>query len=85
MAINETNVTGRYFRQCIDVVNKKWQRISYWLKACDLFFDDNSNAQTKVGAIKGITTDLNTTVTGYACDATVIKSLQDQIAKLKNR
>ena len=82
--MTESIVTGRYFRQCIDVVNKKWKRISYWLKACDLFFDDNKNAQTKVGAFKGITTDLNTTITGYACDATIIKSLQDQINTLKN-
>ena len=77
--MTESIVTGRYFRQCIDVVNKKWQHISHWLK-----FDDNKNAQTKVGAIKGITTDLNTTITGYACDATIIKSLQDQINTLKN-
>ncbi len=82
--MTESIVTGRYFRQCIDVANKKWQRISYWLKACDLFFDDNKNAQTKVGAFKGITTDMNTTVAGYACDATIIKSLQDQINTLKN-
>ena len=84
MAINETIVTGRKFRKCIDVANKKWQRISMWLKASDLEFDDGANAQSKFGAIKGITTDLNITTTGYICDATVIKTLNDRLTELKN-
>lgn len=59
MAVNETIVTGRKFRKLIDAANKQWQRISFWHKASDCEFDDGKTAQTKVGAIDGITSDLS--------------------------
>ena len=79
MAVNETIVTNRYFRRCTDAANKVWQRISFWHKASDCEFDDGSTAQTKVGAIKGITTSTSVTETGYAADMTTVKGLQTQI------
>lgn len=84
MAVNETIVTGRYFRRCTDAANKVWQRISFWHKASDCEFDDGTTAQTKVGAIKGITTSTSVTETGYAADMTTVKGLQTQIDELKN-
>ena len=84
MAINETIVTGRYFRRCTDAANKVWQRISIWHKASDCEFDDGTNAQTKVGAIKGITTSTSVTQTGYAADMTTVKNLQAQINELNS-
>lgn len=84
MAVNETIVTGRYFRRCTDAANKVWQRISFWHKASDCEFDDNKNAQTKVGAIKGITTSTSVTETGYAADMTTVKNLQTQIDELNS-
>lgn len=59
MAVNETIVTGRKFRKLIDAANKQWQRISFWHKASDCEFDDGKTAETKVGAIDGITSDLS--------------------------
>lgn len=84
MAVNETIVTGRYFRRCTDAVNKVWQRISFWHKASDCEFDDGQTAQTKVGAIKGITTSTSVTETGYAADMITVKNLQTQIDELNS-
>ncbi len=79
MPLNEQIVTGRSFRKCIDVTNKLWQKISFWSKASDVEFDDGENAETKLGAIKGITTDLNITETGYAADMTALAQLNSDI------
>lgn len=84
MAVNESIVTGRYFRRCTDVANKVWQRISFWHKASDCEFDDGQTAQTKAGAIKGITTSTSVTETGYAADMTTVKNLQTQINELNS-
>lgn len=83
MALNEQIVTGRNFRKCIDVANKLWLRISFWTKASDVEFDDGENAEMKLGAIKGITTDLNITETGYAADMTALAQLNSEIAEPK--
>ena len=58
MAVNETIVTGRKFRKCIDAATKAWQRISFWTKSSDVEFEDGKNAETKLGAIDGITDSL---------------------------
>ncbi|MCI9298135.1 MAG: hypothetical protein HFI10_11955 [Lachnospiraceae bacterium] len=79
MPLNEQIVTGRSFRKCIDVTNKLWQKISFWSKASDVEFDDGESAETKLGAIKGITTDLNITETGYAADMTALAQLNSEI------
>lgn len=79
MASDLQIVTGRSFRKCIDVTNKLWQKISFWSKASDVEFDDGENAETKLGAIKGITTDLNITETGYAADMTALAQLNSEI------
>lgn len=84
MAVNEQIVTGRKFRKLIDEATKLWQRISFWTKSSDVEFDDGENAETKVGAIKGITTDTNVTIPGYAADMTVIKEINGNIgAKIR--
>lgn len=77
--INEQIVTGRAHRVLIDKVAKLWQRISFWTKASDVEFNDGNTAETKVGAIKGITTDLNTTETGYAADMTALTQLYSDL------
>lgn len=77
MALNEQIVTGRKFRKCIDAVNKVWQRISFWTKACDVEFEDGMSAEAKIGAVKGITADLTTTEEGYAADMTILNRLTE--------
>lgn len=82
MAVNETIVTGRKFRKLTDAASKKWQRISFWHKASDCEFNDGKTAEEKLGAIKGITTDLNVTVPGYAADATRVSELNNSLTDL---
>lgn len=84
MAVNEQIVTGRKFRKLLDEATKLWQRISFWTKATDVEFDDGQTAESKMGAIKGITTDLNVTETGYAADATMLTQLYSDIQMLRN-
>ena len=83
MAVNEQIVTGRKFRKLLDEATKLWQRISFWTKATDVEFDDGQTAESKMGAIKGITTDLNVTETGYAADATMLTQLYSDIVPME--
>ena len=78
----DTVSTGHFWNRCIDAVNKKFETYSFWHKASDCEFDDGENAQTKVGAIKGITSDLNTTTTGYAADMTTVSKLNSSFGTL---
>lgn len=77
MAVNEQIVTGRKFRKLIDEANKLWQRISFWTKASDVEFNDGKNAETKFGAINGVTDSLTSTVVPFTQSAgTVIVTAQ---------
>jgi len=55
--MKESIITGKKFRRLTDTVNKQWQRISFWHKASDCEFNDGKTAESKVGAINGITSD----------------------------
>ena len=84
MAINENIVTGRKFRKLVDEANKLWQRISFWSKASDVEFDDGSNAETKLGAINGVTDSLTSTASNIAASAAAVKALNDKITELNS-
>lgn len=81
MAIQEIIITGRKYRKCIDNTpnNKKWQRYSFWTKASDVWFDDGTTAQKKIGSFKGVTTNENQTA-GYAADVTLVKSIKSSMS-----
>lgn len=81
MAVSEKKVTGKFYR-IWSAADKLWHRISFWTHANDVEFNDGKTAQTKVGAIKGITTSTNTQETGYAADATTITTLNQSVAGL---
>ncbi len=85
MALNETIVTGRKFRKCIDAANKIWQRISFWTKASDVEFDDGKTAQEKLGAIDGITGSLTSQSATTALSAGAGSNLQAQITTVQNQ
>ena len=59
--MSETIVTGKKYRILTDVAQKVWQRVSFWTKSSDVEFDDGKTAETKVGAISGITDSLVST------------------------
>lgn len=78
MAVSEKNVTGKFYR-IWSAADKLWHRISFWTHANDVEFNDGKTAQTKVGAIKGITTSTSATETGYAADATTVAALNQSL------
>ena len=84
MAIKETIVTGRKFRKCIDEINRIWQRISFWTKACDVEFDDGKTAEEKLGKINSITDSLDSISSNTALSAAAGNNLQNQVTQIKN-
>lgn len=84
MAVSEKKVTGKFYR-IWSVADKLWHRISFWTHANDVEFNDGKTAQTKVGAIKGITTSTSATETGYAADATTVAALNQSLGDLSNK
>lgn len=59
--------------------------LSRWTSSNTVEFNDGKTAQTKVGAIKGITTSTNTKETGYAADATTVAALNQSLGNLSNK
>lgn len=57
--------------------------LSRWTSSNTVEFEDGKTAQTKVGAIKGITTSTSATETGYAADATTVAALNQSLGNLK--
>lgn len=57
--------------------------LSRWTSSNTVEFNDGKTAQTKVGAIKGITTSTSATETGYAADATTVAALNQSLGNLK--
>ena len=55
----ENIVKGHKYRILSDTVNQIWDRISFWTHADDVAFDDNTTVSENLGAIKGITSDMN--------------------------
>lgn len=84
MAVNEEIVTGKKFRRLIDVATNKWRRYSFWNKAKDTECEDGTDVETKVGAIKGITTSTNVSETGYAADAKTVSEINQSLTNINN-
>lgn len=82
MAVNEEIVTGKKFRRLIDIATNKWRRYSFWNKAKDTECEDGTDVETKVGAIKGITTSTNVSETGYAADAKTVSEINQSLSLL---
>ena len=58
--------------------------LSRWTSSNTVKFEDGKTAQTKVGAIKGITTSTSATETGYAADATTVAALNQSLSNINN-
>ena len=84
MAVNEEIVTGKKFRRLIDIATNKWRRYSFWNKAKDTECEDGTDVETKVGAIKGITTSTNVSETGYAADAKTVSEINQSLTNLND-
>ena len=84
MAVNEEIVTGKKFRRLVDVATNKWRRYSFWNKAKDTECEDGTDVETKVGAIKGITTSTNVSETGYAADAKTVSEINQSLTNINS-
>ncbi|MBO5054868.1 MAG: hypothetical protein J6C64_00730 [Lachnospiraceae bacterium] len=84
MAVNETIITGRKFRKLIDKPSKLWQRYSFWTKASDVEFNDGKTAQEKLGAIDGITDNLELADSAAARMAVSAKAANTLKTELNN-
>lgn len=80
MAVNESIITGRKWRRLIDKATGLWQRISYWTHSSDVEFNDGKNAETKVGAIDGITDSLASTSSRVAASAKAVSTLNNNLS-----
>lgn len=78
--VNEQIVTGRAHRVLIDKVAKLWQKISFWTKSSDVEFNDGKSAETKVGAIDGITDSLASTSSRIAASAKALSTVNNKLA-----
>lgn len=70
----------KIYRVLIDELNRVWERIYFLTNARSVDADDGENLETKVGAIKGITTSTTVTENGWAADA---KAVNESINALK--
>ena len=77
--MSETIVTGKKYRILTDVAQKVWQRVSFWTKSSDVEFDDGKTAETKVGAISGITDSLVSTSSNIAASAKAVSELNGNL------
>lgn len=79
MAVNEKIVTEKAYR-IWNAVDGLWHKISFWNKASDTECEDGTTVETKVGAIKGITTSTNVTEEGYAADAKTVSEINQSLS-----
>lgn len=63
-----------------DKVNSKWNELKFKTSANSVDAEDGDTLETKVGAIKGITTSTNVTTTGFAADASVVSELNTNLS-----
>ena len=61
-----------------------YEQLSYKTSSQTVDFDDGKTAETKLGAIKGITTSTSVTETGYAADAKTVSEI-NQSLDIKNK
>lgn len=75
--MTETKITGKKYRVWNGLLNK-WERLSFWTKASDVENEAGLTLEETVGEIKGITASLAESRTGYAADATAVKTLDSK-------
>ena len=80
--MSENIKTRKYYR----VHNgTDWDRMHFVTDANSVDANDGDNMETKVGAIKGITTSTEVTEEGYAADATTVAALNSSLGGLDIR
>ena len=72
--------TGKSYN-IFDKINNVWNKISFWHKASDCEFDDGKTAQTKLGAINGITSDLTGEAEDIAASIKCVNQLNSSLGE----
>ena len=67
-----------------DKINSKWNRLNFWHKASDCEFNDGKTAQTKLGAIDGITSDLSGESETVAASIKCVNQLNSSLGDISN-
>ena len=67
--------TGAVYRVLAALSPVTWNKISFWGKASDVEFNDTKSAETKVGAIDGITSDRTSKSDSYAASTKMVHGL----------
>ena len=62
-----------------DKVNKVWNRLNFLTNAKSVDFDDGKTAQNKLGAINGITSDLNGEAEDIAASIKCVNELSNLV------
>ncbi len=70
-------VDRKAYRILTDATKKIWSQINFLTNAKSVDCEDGQTVESKIGAMKGITTSATVTQPGYAADATLIKTLND--------
>lgn len=66
-----------------DKINSKWNRLNFLTNAKSVDFDDGKTAQTKLGAIDGITSDLSGESETVAASIKCVNQLNSSLGGLK--
>ena len=64
--------TGVEFRVLAALSPVSWNKLSFWGRAEDVIFSDNTTAQNKLGAITGITSDVNSVSQSLAASSYLV-------------
>lgn len=80
---NEVVKTGKVYRILADEANKIWHKLSIWSKASDTEFNDGKDAETKLGAIDGITDSLSATSSRIAASAKAVNTLSNNAGRIR--
>lgn len=76
----EVIVKRKAYRILTDVKNRVWNKIAFWTTADSVDADDGKNLQTKVGAIDGITSDVNGESERIAASIKCVNTINNKLA-----
>lgn len=78
----ETTSIGHFYNRCVDAVNNLFDTMSFWTHSKDVEFVDGKTAETKVGAINGITSDMSGEADDIAASIKCVNQLNNSLGGL---
>lgn len=79
----ETTSIGHFYNRCVDAVNNLFDTMSFWTHSKDVEFVDGKTAETKVGAINGITSDISGEADDIAASIKCVNELNSSLGGMK--